>query len=241
MKEPAVCAADAATLPVGRFGFGLALLTLAITADGSRWTEAFLPALLAAALLAWLDWRRQARVMTSLGRAWRMLRWLVWPILGLHAWLTPGARLWPEIAWSPTREGLLEGLHLSIHLAALFLSAMLLVRLPGAGFWQGRWMRRHAPVLWQAGSLVGILHRDMRGRVSGLGTQFRLRKRWRDGARMLLSAVTQGWREAEAAASALWLRWPVTRPEAPRMGFEWREAAWASSGVLLLLVGWSIG
>ncbi|MDQ6975505.1 MAG: hypothetical protein Q9M22_02945 [Mariprofundaceae bacterium] len=79
-------------------------------------------ALLAALLLCYTD-----AGASVLWQAWRLLRWLLLPIVVLHAVFTPGAFLMP--GWPFTYEGLSRGSWLALHLAALYLSAMLFSRL----------------------------------------------------------------------------------------------------------------
>ncbi|MDQ6979633.1 MAG: hypothetical protein Q9M09_05550 [Mariprofundaceae bacterium] len=60
-------------------------------------------------------------------QAWRLLRWLLLPILLLHPLFTPGELL--ITGWPFTREGWVQGSWLTLHLTSLYLAAMLLNRL----------------------------------------------------------------------------------------------------------------
>jgi len=60
-------------------------------------------------------------------QAWRLLRWLLLPILLLHPLFTPGELL--ITGWPFTREGLIQGGWLTLHLTSLYLAAMLMSRL----------------------------------------------------------------------------------------------------------------
>jgi|UPI00039CBFCD hypothetical protein len=59
--------------------------------------------------------------------AWRLLRWLLLPILLLHPLFTPGELL--IAGWPFTREGLSQGVWLSLHVTGLYFAAMLSSRL----------------------------------------------------------------------------------------------------------------
>ncbi len=87
-------------------------------------------------LLRWLD--DHAR---SLRQAWLLLRWLLLPLLLLHALFTPGALYWSGLPF--TQEGVAAGVGLGVHLTAMVLAAMLFSRLldPTVLLWS---VRRHA-------------------------------------------------------------------------------------------------
>lgn len=73
--------------------------------------------------------------VAALLRAWRLLRWLLFPLILLHALFTPGALFvhLPMIS----EEGLKQGLWLSLHLAAMYLAAMVFTRLLSLSFLLG--------------------------------------------------------------------------------------------------------
>lgn len=62
-------------------------------------------------------------------RALSLLRWLVLPIILLHAFFTPGALILSGMAWPVSIEGLQSGLWFSLHLIVIFFAAMLFSRL----------------------------------------------------------------------------------------------------------------
>ncbi len=195
----------------GRLVFAASLFGLAALADG--WRQAGLALLAGAALLVWLDVSRGDDWHASLRAGWRLLRWLVGPVLVLHAWMTPGELLVPlgEAGgrWSPTREGLLAGAQLALRLMALYAAAMLLARLPGEAFWRGAWLRARAPRLWRSLRLLEGMHMALREQALAMRRQFSLRKRWREAGPLLAALVVHGWRDAACAAEAMWLRWPA--------------------------------
>ncbi len=224
--------------PAGRLAFALALVTLAALAED--WRRALLALLAAAGLLIWLDVSRGASALASLRAGWRLLRWLIWPVLALHAWLTPGELLFPlgesGARWSPTREGLIAGAQLALRLMALYASAMLLARLPGDGFWRGEWLRARWPGLWRRLRLMEGMSMLLRDHALAMRRQFSLRRRWREAGALLAALVEHGWRESAHAADAIWLRWPAATGDG-------RDAAagagaWLWWSAALALWGW---
>lgn len=74
-------------------------------------------------LLIYADgWRRILRAMT-------LLRWLLLPIILLHALFTPGALIIAGMAWPVSVEGLQAGFWFSLHLLVIFFAAMLFSQL----------------------------------------------------------------------------------------------------------------
>lgn len=62
-------------------------------------------------------------------RAISLLRWLVLPIILLHALFTPGALILSGMAWPVSIEGLQSGVWFSLHLIVIFFAAMLFSQL----------------------------------------------------------------------------------------------------------------
>ena len=62
-------------------------------------------------------------------RALLLLRWLVFPIILLHALFTPGALIISGLAWPVSVEGIESGLWFSFHLVVIFYAAMLFSKL----------------------------------------------------------------------------------------------------------------
>ncbi|MDQ6954436.1 MAG: hypothetical protein Q9M20_03230 [Mariprofundaceae bacterium] len=59
-------------------------------------------------------------------RSWRILRWLLIPIIVLHGLFTPGEIIWVNFTVPISYEGLSLGLHLSLQLSEMFVGALLL-------------------------------------------------------------------------------------------------------------------
>jgi len=68
-------------------------------------------------------------------RALALLRWLVIPIIILHALFTPGALIMAGMAWPVSVEGLQAGFWFSLHLVVIFFAAMLFSQLLTQSEW----------------------------------------------------------------------------------------------------------
>ncbi len=144
-------------------------------------------------------------------RLWRLLlllRWFLVPALLVHALFTPGELWWPGIPVS--KEGLMQGVRVSLHLVLLFLAAMWMTALLRRGEWLGLVaaippIRRYvAPYLL----LLPAMYREIRMLLTELGNRWRLQGRWPHFPVLLLSAMRQGLRTGRSVAAALWLNWP---------------------------------
>jgi len=100
----------------------IAALYLLWVAWNQHYDVAVMQLLLTACLLCYADGG-----LAVLAQAWRLLRWLLLPIVLLHAFFTPGAALFPD--WPLTQEGMQKGGWLALHLSGLYLAAMLFSRL----------------------------------------------------------------------------------------------------------------
>jgi len=143
-------------------------------------------------------------------RLLKLMQWFVLPILLLHALLSPGQLLMPD-TWLPvTKEGLRQGVMLSLHLSAVFFAAMLMFRL----LKRVEWLRlivsipkigqRLLVYVW----LMHSMQMSVRSILADLRWQFRLRKDLKCFPIVLMSAFQQTLAEASGHAAVLWLRWP---------------------------------
>ncbi len=101
---------------------GIAALYLLWVAWNQQFELAVMQLLLTACLLCYADGG-----LTVLSQAWHLLRWLLLPIVLLHAFFTPGALLIADLPL--TQEGVQKGGWLALHLSSLYLAAMLFSRL----------------------------------------------------------------------------------------------------------------
>ncbi|MDQ6997329.1 MAG: hypothetical protein Q9M17_01275 [Mariprofundus sp.] len=143
-------------------------------------------------------------------RLLRLLRWFVVPIIVLHALFTPGQLLWPDFFIAISREGLLHGGILSLHLGTMFFIAMLMFRLLKRFEWI-RYMlaipyigKRLAMYVW----MLSCMKMGNMALLGDLRLQFKLRKDIKKMPLLLMAAFRQSLADATEHASALWLRWP---------------------------------
>ncbi len=107
----------------------------------NQWLNVAIVQLLAAIMLLY----DQQGTAQPIRQGWRLLRWLLLPLLLLHMLFTPGTFFIPGIPVS--REGVNNGLLLAVHLAAMVYAAMLLSRLITL------------PVLWPLASRIPVIAR----------------------------------------------------------------------------------
>ncbi len=147
----------------------------------------------------------------------RLLRWFVIPILLLHALLTPGQLLFPGIAIPLTREGIHQGIWLSLRLAAIFVAAILLSRILLRREWlQGmmlspflaRRLMAHLLMIMPVKNSIGEQLRYLR-------QQWQLRKDWKKFPLFLLSSFRMATGAGLEQARMLWLRWPDNAESLP--------------------------
>ncbi len=193
--------------PGSRLLFGFALLFLSLTTT-STWLCLFL-AVVAAAMIRLLDgnWNTSLRVLG-------LLRWFVIPILLLHTLFTPGQLLLPGFPVAVSREGLLQGVWLSIHLISIYALAVLMFRLLSREEWlrlilllPGIGERMMVQIL-----MMISMKNHMAGLLSCLRQQYCLRHDWKKTPLLLMSAFKQTLLDASAYAQMLWLRWPQQLP-----------------------------
>ena len=190
--------------PITRLLLGLSLMIAAARLHGMA--GLLLISLLALSLLRGVDgdWRTTLRL-------YRLLRWFVLPTLLLHAFFSPGELLWPELTALPiSREGVRHGLWLSLHLLALFATALLLFRLLRWPEWLALllklpWLGEYLLIrIW----IIAALRRAVAALLLGLQTDFKLRGRWYQLPQLLLAACRDVLDYAAAFGEQLWLRWP---------------------------------
>jgi len=191
--------------PLSRLLLGSGLLWLAVCAQ--FWGISIMLLLLSVALVYILD----GHGLTII-RLLRLLRWFVVPIILLHALFTPGQLLWPEFFILISREGLVHGLKLSLHLSAIFFVAMLMFRL----LKRAEWLRyllglpyigeRIVIYVW----MMSCMKMNNSTLFGDLRLQFRLRKDMKWFPSLLISAFRQSLHDASEHACALWLRWPAS-------------------------------
>ncbi|MDQ6950636.1 MAG: hypothetical protein Q9M26_03115 [Mariprofundales bacterium] len=202
--------------------------------------------LLTTALTAFFLLRlQQSRV---LHRLWRMLRWLLLPVLLLHLFLTPGTLLAPQLPWSPTIEGVKMAAWLSLHLVAWLISAWLLMALISMREWQS--LLYYLPYVGRSWSqllqrIPPILH-GLQARLQLLRYRWQLeRGRLRDIPHLAVAVVGQVFAIGDLRAEAHWLRgnsrgvsqpWPQTNR--PHNG--WLNPLLLLCGTLPLCAKWLV-
>jgi len=229
--------------PVSRLLLGFALLFLSLTTT-SIWLCLFL-AVISAAMIRLLDgnWTTSLRVLG-------LLRWFILPILLLHTLFTPGQLLLPGFPIAVSREGLVQGMWLSVHLITIYAMAMLLFRLLSRDEWlrfilllPGIGERLMVQVL-----MMVSMKNHMAELLSYLRQQYGLRHDWKKIPLLLMSAFKQALIDASAYAQMLWLRWPqqlstlvsatsqtIVYTPAQRYFF---SALWASCACMVFLLLW---
>ncbi|MDX8411604.1 MAG: hypothetical protein R8K46_07040 [Mariprofundaceae bacterium] len=199
--------------PLGRLLFGTGLLSAAVMAQ-SAWLAALLLAfsLLALRLVAgsWQPWRR----------AWRVLRWLLVPIVLMHLLFTPGTLIFPQLGGGPSYEAVAAALWLSLRLCLMFASAMTFSRLLSVQEWTHAllaipWAGRR---LYPYAMLIFPMRASLERLLRCYYQQWRIRRRCfsiSDLAALLSGLFTQVMVWSKRQGSVLWLRWGVQE----RLGF----------------------
>lgn len=221
-------------------GFGLLFLTITTT---SLWL-AMLLAVLAAAIIRLLDgnWRTSRRLL-------RLLRWFVIPILLLHIIFTPGQLLFPGWPIAVSKEGLMQGIRLSIHLASMYVMAMMMFRLLS----HAEWLRLLMQLPWFGERMMiqALMMMSMKQQIGRLllylRQQLRLRYDWKKIPLLLMTAFRQALADACTHAHMLWLRWPQQPSMLISVSNENRTSTfhnclfstlWATIGCTSLLLPW---
>lgn len=226
--------------PVSRLLLGFALLFLSLTTT-SIWLCLFL-AVISAVMIRLLDgnWATSLRVLG-------LLRWFVLPILLLHSLFTPGELLLPGFPVSVSREGLVQGIWLSVHLITIYALAMLMFRLLSREEWL-----RIILLLPRIGERVMVqvlmmisMKNHMAELLSYLRQQYGLRHDWKKIPLLLMSAFRQALVDASAYAQMLWIRWPqlpmlvpVTSQTTNPVHRYLFSALWASCACMVFLLSW---
>jgi len=126
----------------------LASLLIAIVLVEHAWLWS-LAHLLLFFLLMWMLEENIQQVWSSWMKSWRILRWLLVPMIIFHVLFTPGEIVWIGFALPVSYEGLTLGFHLSLRLCEMFICALLLGRLLPMQIWL------------QAITHVGVLQRHL--------------------------------------------------------------------------------
>jgi len=227
---------------ISRLLLGSGFLFLAITTASIH--SGLLVAILALALIRALDgnWRTGFRLL-------RLLRWFVIPILLLHMLFTPGQLLLPGWPIGVSREGLMQGLWLSIHLTGIYAMAILMFRLLDHAEWLRLLMllpRFGEPMMVKALMMMSM-KQHMARLLSDLRQQFRLRFDWKKLPLVLMAAFSHALTDASTHAQILWLRWPqqsylpVTLVDGSRATMSHRylfSTLWATCGAAILVLAW---
>jgi len=179
----------------------LSLLILMAAAMAAAW-----PAMVVQLTFLLLLLRRLAP--NKLWQGWRLLRWLLLPMLLLHLLFTPGEWLLPNLAWSPSREGVAQALHLSLRLSLLFAAALLLPVLVRREEWlhlaaaTPLFGRRLLLLL----TLLQCMGQPVRFLIAHHFQHWRLRRRWRDLGEVVAALLISVLRMGERVADQYWLR-----------------------------------
>ncbi|MFQ5345677.1 MAG: hypothetical protein ACE5DZ_06925 [Mariprofundus sp.] len=192
---------------MSRLLLGIALLALSLSTT-SMWLCLFLAALASVAIrLLDGNWLTSLRVLG-------LLRWFVIPILLLHALFSPGQVLWPGFSVAISRDGLIQGMWLSVHLISIYALAMLMFRLLHREEWLRLILRLPGigEKVWIQAMMMLSMKNHMTELLSCLRQQYSLRRDWKKLPLLLLSAFKQALLDASAYAQLLWLRWPQQLP-----------------------------
>ncbi len=200
------------------------------------WGISILLLLFSIALISVLD----GHALTTI-RLLRLLRWFLVPIILLHALFTPGQILWPDFFIVISREGLLQGLKLSLHISALFFVAMLMFRLLKRAEWLSYLLalpyvgKRLVTYVW----MVSCMKMNSSLLLGDLRWQFRLRKDVKRFPLLLMSAFRQSLNDASEYACSLWLRWPAQVVSLSPLSMQQRPPAihYDAASLLLAIIG----
>ncbi len=182
---------------------GAGLLLFAITT--TSFVAAAVLSVSAAVIMRILDgsWITTLRLL-------RLLRWFVLPILLLHLLFTPGQLLMPGWPLPVSREGLMQGLWLSLHLITIYAVAILMFRLLKQHEWLGLLMRlpRGGELLLIRALMLISMKKQITELLLHLRQQYRLRRNWKQLPLLFMALFKRALTDAGMHAQALWLRWP---------------------------------
>jgi len=223
-------------------GSGLLFLTVTNTSI----SFGLLLAMLASALIRLLDghWSTTLRLLG-------LLRWFVLPILLLHMLFTPGQLLFPGWPIGVSREGLVQGTWLSVHLTGIYVMAMLLFRLLEVPEWLRllALLPRYGERLMVQALMMAPMKKHMGKLLSHLRWQFRLRHDRKKIPMLLMAAFSQTLSDASIQAKILWLRWPqqpsmlaaiTDKNRVSGMHRYMFSTLWAACGCAGLLLPWFV-
>jgi len=222
--------------PLGRLLFGVGVFGAAIM------VRQFLPALLLL-LISLVVLRLATGSWDACRNAWRVLRWLLAPIVLLHFIFTPGTIIVPQLG-GPSYEAVNAALWLSIRLSLMFVAAMVfsrmlqprewaqaLLAMPWAGQRLYPYVRLLFPMRASLERLVRSYYRHWRIR--------RRRFSAADLAALFSGLFTQVMEWSRRQGGMLWLRWGIQERggfDAAMDGKSWLLAL--SGGLWCLLAAW---
>jgi len=143
-------------------------------------------------------------------RALSLLRWLVIPIILLHALFTPGALVMAGMAWPVSVEGLQAGFWFSLHLIVIFFAAMLFSLL----LTQSEWINSSLKTPLIGHALVPytlLMNRCWNHIRSMLSDEYAVWRKEKQGLRMLLLHLSimpvRALTQSREVASDIWNDW----------------------------------
>ena len=143
-------------------------------------------------------------------RALALLRWLVIPIILLHALFTPGALIMAGMAWPVSVEGLQAGGWFSLHLIVIFFAAMLFSQLLTQREWVNSALK--FPMIGEALLPYHLLMSRCWHRIrSMLGDEYVAWQQERQGVRTLLPHLSgmpvRALTQSRKVAGEIWNDW----------------------------------
>lgn len=164
--------------------------------------------------------------------AWRVLRWVLVPIVLLHVISTPGTLIAPELLGGkgPSYEGVRTAAWLCLRLSLIFATAMIVCRVLG----RDEWVRLLLNVPWLGRRVLPYVRliTPMRVSLQRLLRGYLVTWRARCGRRSMtqlggvcsgLFAQVMGWSRQQGAV--LWMRWGVQQETSFDAGMD--AAGWS--------------
>ena len=147
----------------------------------------------------------------SCRNAWRVLRWLLVPIVLLHLIFTPGAYVFPQLG-GPSYEAVYTAVRLSLRLGLIFMAGMILSRVLNVREWSDALLAMPwvGPRLFPYVRLMFPMRTSMERFVRSYQQHWRLRRRRfsaDDLAALLSGLFTQVMEWSRRQGAILWLRW----------------------------------
>jgi len=141
-----------------------------------------------------------------LRRAFRLLLWLLIPIILLHLFFTPGRLIWPDSSLPFSHEGVNQAAWLALRLCALFVAAMAVSRSLHISEWI--YYIGRMPLVGKRLLPFVQLASPMREMVS---EHIQLQRQQKHSLRSLPNALAtlfvNVWQGAEAEADSVWEHW----------------------------------